>query len=104
MTVVYEAVKQLCTPGCDDGLWYRSAIELLRSNSIEPYLYAAAMRGLLLKGRGKFRNFLLVGPTNCGKTFLLQPLCDLFKVFQNPARDKFGWVGADEAEVILIMT
>jgi len=63
MPVVYEAVNQLCTPGCDDGLWYRSAIELLRNNSIEPYLYAAAMRDLLSKGRGKFRNLLLDIPS-----------------------------------------
>jgi len=101
MPVVYEAVNQLCVPGCEDGLWYRLAIELLTNNSIEPHLYAAAMRDLLSKGRGKFRNLLLFGPTNCGKTFLLQPLCNLYKVFQNPARDKFGWVGADEAEVIV---
>jgi len=38
----------------------------------------------------------------CYLTFLLQPLCDLFKVVQNPARDKFGWVGADDTEIILI--
>lgn len=102
MPVIYDAVNKTCAPGCEDRLWYRSAMELLKNNNIEAYLFTGAMRNLLSKGRGKFRNLMLVGPANCGKTFLFQPLCDIFKVFCNPTRDKFGWVGADEAEIILI--
>ena len=82
--------------------WLSSAIELLNKNEIQPQAFAAALRTLLSKGRGKFRNILLVGPTNRGKTFLLQPLCDIFKTFCNPARDKLAWVGSEEAEIILI--
>ena len=69
---------------------------------MQPKSFATALRTLLSKGRGKFRNILLVGPTNCRKTFLLQPLCNIFKTFCNPARDKFAWVGSEEAEIILI--
>ena len=89
-------------PGCEDGLWLSLAIELLNQNEKEPKAFAAALRTLLSKGRVKIRNILLVGPTNCGKTFLLQPLCNIFKTFCNPARDKFAWIGSEEAEVILI--
>ena len=61
-----------------------------------------AIKQLLEYGRGKFRNVLLVGPTNCGKTFLLKPLERLFNTFTNPASDKYAWVGADSAEAIFL--
>ena len=102
MSVIYDATMQMCTPGCEDNFWLSSAIELLNKNEIQPKAFAAVLRTLLSKGRGKFRNISLVGPTNCGKTFLLQPLCHIFKTFYNPARDKFVWVGSEEAEIILI--
>ena len=45
---------------------------------------------------------LLTGPTNSGKTFLFDPLEVIFKSFVNPANDKYGWVGADQCEVIYL--
>ena len=102
MSVIYDTTMQIGTPGCEDGLWLSSETELLNKNEIQTKAFAAALRTLFSKGRGKFRNILLVGPTNCGKTFLLQPLCHIFKTFYNPARDKFAWVGSEEAEIILI--
>ena len=101
-SVIYDTTTQVCMPGCEDGLWLSLAIELLNQNEKQPKAFAAALRTLLSKGRVKIRNILLVGPTNCGKTFLLQPLCNIFKTFCNPARDKFAWIGSEEAEVILI--
>ena len=102
MSVIYDTTMQTCTPGCQDGLWLSSPIELLNKNEIKQKAFAAALRTLLWKGRGKFRNILLVGPTNCEKTFLLQLFCNIFKTFDNPAGDKFVWVGSEEAEIILI--
>ena len=102
MSVIYDTTTQMCTPGCEDGVWLSSAIELLNKNKIQSKAFAAALRTLLSKGRGKFRNILLVGPTNCGKTFLLRSLCDNFKTFCNPVRDKFVWVGSEGAKIILI--
>ena len=75
------------TRGCEDGLWLSSVIQLLNKNEIQPQAFATALRTLLSKGRGKFRNILQVGPTNCEKSFLLQPLCDIFKTFCNPAQE-----------------
>ena len=81
MSVIYDTTTQMYTPGCEDGLWLSSAIELLNKNEIQAKAFAAALRTLLSKGRGKFRNILLVGLMNCEKTFLLQPLCDNFETF-----------------------
>ncbi|CAB4037610.1 Hypothetical predicted protein, partial [Paramuricea clavata] len=57
-----------------------------------------------LEGPGKFRNLMIYGQTNCAKTFILKPLKYIFddRLFDNPANDKYGWIGADKAEVILL--
>ena len=54
-------------------------------------------------GHGKFRNVILDGPTNAGKTFMFKPLKEIFgkKLFENLSNNKLGWVGADKAIVIL---
>lgn len=93
--------QEPCIDGCDK-FWLKSAVEVLNKNNVHPYVYAAAVRDAIIKGRGKFRNIMLIGPTNCGKTFMLKPLESIFNVFSNPANDKYGWVGADIAELILL--
>ena len=57
---------------------------------------------LLEKGRGKHRNIMLVGNTNCGKTFLLKPLTKLYKCFQSPTASTFSWVGAVKSKCIFL--
>ena len=42
---------------------------------------------------------MLVGPTNCGKSFLLNPLENIYKAFVNPANGKYCWMGLEESEV-----
>ena len=69
MTVVYDQADLECTPGCEDELWLKSALEVLTNNNIDARQFASSLVALVSKGRGKFRNVLLVGPTNCGKTF-----------------------------------
>ena len=58
------------------------------------------MRGLLIHGCGKFRNVMITGPVNCGKTFTLKPLEIIYNAFSNPANDNYVWVGADKEEEI----
>ena len=104
MDLIEEAYRGDCVAGCNN-LWYELAAEVLQLNQICVLTFGAAMRDCLSLGRGKFRNILLVGPTNCTKTFLLKPLKAIFKddkVFENPSNDKFVWVGADKASVILL--
>ena len=74
----------------------------LRLNNVHPFVFAAAIRELLEKGRGKFRNILIVGPSNCGKTFLLTQINKIFKTFQNPATPSYAWLGVEYAEVIFL--
>jgi hypothetical protein len=57
---------------------------------------------LLTKGRGKYRNILIKGPANCGKTFLLNPLNSIYRTFTNPAVTNFAWVCAEKCEVIFL--
>ncbi len=58
------------------------------------------MEELLHKGCGKYKNLMLTGPANCGKTFLLNPLNSIYKTFTNPASTSFAWVGAEQANVL----
>ena len=69
---------------------------------MESVAFAAAMRELLTKGRGKFWIILIVGPANCGKTFLLSPLQKIFNTFSNAVNDKYAWLGAEIAEIIFL--
>ena len=99
--LIRQKGQEPCIDGCDK-FWLKCAVEVLNKNNVHPYVYAAAVRDAIIKGRGKFRNIMLIGPTNCGKTFMLKPLENIFNVFSNPANDKYGWVGADIAELILL--
>lgn len=100
--VLFDLTNSRCVPGCEDQRWKRSALQLLEYNNIDWVTFAEAIKTLLRRGRGKYRNLMLVGEANCGKSFLFEPLKNIYKVFDNPARDRFCWIGADEAEVILI--
>jgi len=42
---------------------------------------------------------MLVGPTNCGKSFLFNPIELMYNCFINPGSGKYAWVGLDEKEV-----
>ena len=64
--------------------------------------FSTSVRDLLEKGRGKYRNMMIVGPANCGKTFLLQPLNVIYSTFCNPACTSFAWAGAEKAECIFL--
>ena len=78
-------------------------LELLRLNSIDLSVFSDALYNSLRHGRGKFRNVILVGPTNARETFMFKPLKEIFgkKLFENLSNGKFGWVGTDKASVIL---
>ena len=60
------------------------------------------VRNLLEKGRRKYRNVLLKGGTNCGKTFLLNPLIVIYRAFCNPANCSLAWVGVEDSEVVFL--
>ena len=98
---IQTALAGQCTPDCK-GQWFMCAKQVLRNNDVNVYVFAAAVRELLIKGRGKYRNLMIVGPANCGKTFLLDPLNIIYDTFTNPANSSYAWLGAETKEVIFL--
>ena len=101
LELLHEAAVRECADRCN-GEWFHTAVELLRKNDIDANAFGQAVYELLREGRGKYRNLLLVGPANCGKTFLFNPVNDIFHTFSNPATGTFAWVGAEKAECIFL--
>ena len=99
--LLYSELGKTCVEGCN-GRWLTMAEQVLRRNEIDLDEFAGAVRVLLREGRGKYRNMLLTGVANCGKTFLLNLLNSVFKSFCNPATTTFAWVGTESAEVIFL--
>ena len=97
MDILYEGLAGSCVENCE-GRW----LDILQRNGIQRGDFCSAVRELLEKGRGKYRNIFLKGPANCGKTFLLNPLTVVYQTFLNPASTTFAWVGAEAAEVIFL--
>lgn len=87
-----------------EGVWLRLAKEVLNLNGIDEVYFANAIKENLVKGRGKFRNILLIGKTNRAKTFVLKPLRLIYDrfLFENPACHKYGWGGCAGKSVFLL--
>ena len=101
LELLVEAAEGECVEGCE-GKWLRWAQEILTTNGIQSTEFAAAVYSLLEKGRGKYRNIMLTGPANCGKTFLLKPLNSIYHTFRNPASGTFAWVRVEKTECIFL--
>ena len=101
MQVLEKVRLSSCVDGCDMELCTCSR-DILQKNGINSYAYADAIRDVLIHALGKFRNAMITGPANCGKTFMLKPLEIIYNAFSNPANDKYAWVGADNEEVIIL--
>ena len=101
MQLLQSAVEGECSPNCE-GRWITLAKETLANNGIEVRKFAGSVSETIENGRGKDNNLLLIGTGNCGKTFLLKPLNDIFKTFKNPASGSFAWLGVENAEVIFL--
>ena len=87
-----------CAANCP-GKWLKSSKEVLQNNKTNVFFFACALKNTYLKGRQKNTNFLIVGPTKCGKSFMLNLIELMFKVFVNPATGWYAWVGLNECEV-----
>ena len=101
MEILHEARQATCK--CEPvSQWHNLALELLENIGILPASFGNEIQELLRKGHGKYRNIILTGLANCGKTFLLNPLNSIYKTFTNPASTSFVWVGAEQAEVVFL--
>ena len=88
---VLEKVRLSSCIDVYDMEWYICLRDILQKNGINPYVHDDAMRDLLIHGRGKFRNVMITSPANCCKN-----------AFSNPTNEKYAWVGADNAEVVIL--
>ena len=58
---------------------------------------------ILLQGHRKETNILFYDPSECGKTFLLKPVCKILpNVFLNMASSTFGQMGAENSNLIFL--
>ena len=89
MTILEEVRNGSCTDDCAER-WLLHAKNTLQLNGLDPNEFAAAIRNLIEKGRGKHRNIILVGNSNYGKTFLLKPLTKIYQCFTSPASGTFN--------------
>ena len=101
MQLLREAKDGECVAECN-GKWVQCAEEVLHNNGISVPVFRDAVTNPLIKGRGKYRNILIVGPANCAKSFLLNPLTIIYDTFCNPASGSFAWVGVEQAECIFL--
>ena len=101
MEILTEAFKSICPAGCN-GLWLKCAREVLAKNGIDINEFANLVKESLTKGRGKHRNLMIVNPANCGKTFILKPLTQVYTTFCNPASETFASVRIENAECIFL--
>jgi len=99
--ILQDAQRSPCVTACR-GQWLECANEIFVNNCIASNTFSEAVKELLKKGRGKYRNIMLIGAANCGKTFLLNPLNKIYDTFTNPASGTFAWVGAEDAECIFL--
>lgn len=101
MAIFEECAETECC--CETpNLWCESACEIIDGNGMRRCEFASSIFKALKEGRKKDNNIMLVGPSNIGKTFLLKPLCKIFKVFANPATTTFAWVGAELADIVFL--
>ena len=92
--------KCICTT---PGQWLTMAIDVLVRNDIDFLDFSNSIYELLVSGRRKDKNILLTGERNCAKTFLLEPLCEVYKdTFNSPAASQFGWLGVKKSKVIFL--
>ena len=101
MDMIEEVSLASCAEGCN-GSWLKYADEVLTNKKLHLVVFGTAMRELLTLRHGKYRNIVIVGPSNCGKAFLLRSVESIFKTFANPAFDKYVCVRADDAEIIFL--
>lgn len=100
LEILHETLKATCNDSSCN--WLQMAEETLQRNGVNVGEFANAIKDALTNGRGKKRNIMIIGPANCGKTFIFQPLRHIYKAFVNPATGSFAWVGVEDAEIIYL--
>lgn len=109
LDILREAKVQPCAVETDsgktlrcDGSWLPAALNTLHKNNVSRKHFSNLVLTCLKYGRGKGRNLMICGPSNCAKSFVLLPLTKIFKCFTNPSEGTYNWVNAPQKEVIFL--
>ena len=97
---IREGIQAECLENCNGMV--ENGWANVKEQQATTFAFAETLRTLIIKGRGKHRNVMVTGPANRGKTFLFRPMEKLFKVFCNPAENKYAWVEVVDAEVTFL--
>ena len=77
-----DLLRQQCEKPCIcNGVWLECANEILTKNKINKANFCKTLRTTIEKGRSKHTNVMLIGPADCGKTFLLDPIVNIIRMF-----------------------
>lgn len=85
-----------------EGSWLVAALETLKNQNVQRKLFSELVIKSLQNGRGKGSNLMIVGPTNCAKSFMLMPLTLIYKTFMSPSEGTYNWVSAPEQEIVFL--
>ena len=97
-TILANARSAECVEGCL-GRWLTFANQIMSYNpSIDQVELKRVVVDNIQFGRCKDSTVFFIGPTDCGKSFLLLPLEKLFKTFSNPTVGTYNWLGIEDAE------
>lgn len=77
-----------------------AAIETLSKNEIKRKQFSELVINNLTYSRGKGRNLIVCGLTNCAKLFILIPLSKISKCFMTLSHGIYNWVDASQKEVL----
>ena len=104
-----EILQEAKLKGCSEegekkcaGSWFKAAVETLENNGIEQKRFSGLVLNSIINGRGKGRNVMICGPTNCAKSFMLMPLTKIYNCFMTPSQGTYNWVDAPDKELIFL--
>ena len=100
MHLIEKSLKEQCVEGCQSS-WFKCAVEVLKNNDVNCFIFAAAIRELLKRGEEKPKRDYS-WPCKLWQSFLLNLLNKIFSTFTNPAMTSYAWVGAELTEVIFL--
>lgn len=98
LRILEEAAQSPCLCGGKYGVAVRELLVLQKCREEFPRAMYAAVRD----GRRKGRNVFVVGVGDCGKSFVMQPLAEVFDTFESPEAGSFPLVGLEQKEAVLI--
>ena len=101
MQLLHESYSAECVSNCE-GKWLEAAVNLLNRNEISVSVFAQAVLTLLEKRKSKVQKPVYTWSCQLRESFVLAPLKSIYGTFCNPATGTFAWVGAEEAEIIML--